>query len=148
MCTQLLILYIIDNNYLYWQGLGKRKLNDDLINQHLSDDLISWRESSAKSMSASKPTSISVYKSITDTSALLSTFTPPNKLLNRYNAFAKGHFHRYPHKHQLVLPSPVRSATLTTDWARDPVVNPLWVMATTQQPFITRNNWKYSYKFS
>ncbi len=128
------------------QGLGKRKLIDKDVDQHLSNDLISWREPSAKSMSSSKPTSLSMYQPFTDTSAILNTFTASNDLLSKYQIFTKGHFHRYPHKHNLVSnPSTIRPVPLTTDWGVDPVVTPFWVMATTQKPFITRNNWKYSY---
>ena len=118
--------------------------------QHQSADLISWREQSAKSKYGPKtmPTSLTTYQPHCDSSALSSTFSVPAGLLNKYQIYTKGHFHRFPHKHHLIPPSSILGKlTRAPEWTRDPAITPLWVLAATQEPHSAKNGWKYSYKF-
>lgn len=100
-------------------------------------------------MSDVKPTTLSMYRPVTDPSILTATFCAPQNMLTKYHTLTKGHFHRFPHRHHPPPPShaKLKPPTQTTDWSNDHTVTPLWVMAATQRPFMAQNKWKYSYKF-
>ncbi len=130
---------------VFLQGLGRRKKS---INQHVSVDLVSWKDQPLKSMSGSQSVTLSTYRPVSSPNVLTTTFSSPQNMLSKYHIFTKGNFHKYPHCHHNTVPFLVRPSTQTTDWSCDhSYVTPLWVMAATQQPLATRNSWKYSYKF-
>lgn len=127
------------------QGLGKRLVKDFEINQHRSDNHISW--------SSSLPTYISTYKAGYSGSREglpsygQSTQSADTALLKKFHTPTKLTFRRFPRSHGFPEDLPnTKPTTCTTDWFQDGAYStPLSVLAATQQPFLKHNPWTFSF---
>jgi len=129
----------------FGQGLGKRLVKDFEINQHRSDNHISW--------SSSLPTYISTYKAgYSGSREGLSSYGPSTQradaaLLKKFHTPNKLTFRRFPRSHGFPEDPPnTKPTTCTTDWFQDGAYStPLSVLAATQQPFLKHNPWTFSF---
>ena len=114
------------------QGLGKRQV-EGRRNQHRSENHISWIIPRAPDNS--------VHRDDTTVLSACSTYTVDKKLLDKF-AVGKPNFRRFPHHHVSNNTSHTRPEWLDNS----PAVTPLWVLAATQQPYLKRSTWMYTYK--